>query len=192
MDIDMSVKPIYGQQEGAEVGYNPHKPGRPSHTLHTYFIRGLRLVLDVEVRPGKEHAARHGQPALWAWWDRLPQECRPWLVCGDCGYGQEGVMQPCEERGQNYLFRQRQTGKVQGLIRELTSSLTTRWVSTQRGWEGAEGRLRLQGWTQLRRVIVLRRGRQAAPRAAFWPSRTRPCRAPSGSSAYRITTIWCW
>jgi hypothetical protein len=30
-DLDVTVKPIYGHQEGAEVGYNPHKPGRPSH-----------------------------------------------------------------------------------------------------------------------------------------------------------------
>jgi hypothetical protein len=28
------VKPLYGRQEGAVVGYNPHKPGRPSHTYH--------------------------------------------------------------------------------------------------------------------------------------------------------------
>jgi hypothetical protein len=53
LDLDVTVKPIYGRQEGAEVGYNPHKPGRPSHTYHTLFVRHLRLVLDVEVRPGR-------------------------------------------------------------------------------------------------------------------------------------------
>ena len=26
-----TIKPLYGHQEGAEVGYNPHKPARPSH-----------------------------------------------------------------------------------------------------------------------------------------------------------------
>jgi hypothetical protein len=31
LDIDTTVKPLFGHQEGAEVGYNPHKPGRPSH-----------------------------------------------------------------------------------------------------------------------------------------------------------------
>ena len=49
------MKPLYGHQEGAEVGYNPHKPGRPSHSLHTYVMANLRLVLDVEVRGGKQH-----------------------------------------------------------------------------------------------------------------------------------------
>src|SRR5438270_3724528 len=33
LDIDSTIKPLYGQQEGAMVGYNPQKPGRPSHLL---------------------------------------------------------------------------------------------------------------------------------------------------------------
>ncbi len=28
LDIDSTIKPLYGQQEGAMVGYNPQKPGR--------------------------------------------------------------------------------------------------------------------------------------------------------------------
>ncbi len=43
LDVDMTVKSLYGNQEGAEVGYNPHKPGRPSHTYHTYFIGKLSV-----------------------------------------------------------------------------------------------------------------------------------------------------
>ncbi len=32
LDADVTVKTLYGKQEGAVVGYNPHKSGRPSHT----------------------------------------------------------------------------------------------------------------------------------------------------------------
>src|SRR5271154_5144897 len=32
LDIDTTVKPLYGHQEGAVVSYNPHKRGRPSHS----------------------------------------------------------------------------------------------------------------------------------------------------------------
>ena len=35
LDCDVTVKPLYGKQEGSVVGYNPHKKGRPSHTYHT-------------------------------------------------------------------------------------------------------------------------------------------------------------
>src|ERR1017187_5324584 len=32
LDVDSTVKPLYGHQEGAKAGYNPRKPGRPSHS----------------------------------------------------------------------------------------------------------------------------------------------------------------
>lgn len=48
LDIDTTIKTLFGNQQGAEVGYNPHKPGRPSHALHTYLSRkpafGARCV----------------------------------------------------------------------------------------------------------------------------------------------------
>ena len=162
LDLDLTVKPISGRQEGAEISYNPHQPGRPAHALHTWFIRKLRLVLDAEVLPGKPHAAKHGRSRLWALWDSWRPEWRPWLMCGDAGYGQETLMADCEVRGQNYLFRQRQTRKVQQLIQQLLGTTTTRWIKTSRGWEGAEGALRLQGWSRSRRVVVLRRLKTAA------------------------------
>ncbi len=31
LDCDTTIKPLYGHQEGAVVGCNPKKPGRPSH-----------------------------------------------------------------------------------------------------------------------------------------------------------------
>ena len=35
LDCDTTVKLLYGHQEGAEVGYNPTKPGRPSQGGYT-------------------------------------------------------------------------------------------------------------------------------------------------------------
>ncbi len=38
LDCDTTVKPLYGHQTGAEVSYNPQKPGRPSPAIQTYWI----------------------------------------------------------------------------------------------------------------------------------------------------------
>ncbi len=38
LDVDTTVKPLYGHQQDAKVGYNPTKPGRPSHAYHSYFV----------------------------------------------------------------------------------------------------------------------------------------------------------
>jgi hypothetical protein len=32
LDMDVTIKPLYGHQEGAELGYNPHQPGRHLRT----------------------------------------------------------------------------------------------------------------------------------------------------------------
>ncbi|UHD15235.1 hypothetical protein [Thiocapsa bogorovii] len=73
LDADVTVKPLYGHQEGAVKGYNPHKPGRPSHTYHTYFVAGLRLILDVEVLDGNQTASKYSAPGLWELLARLPR-----------------------------------------------------------------------------------------------------------------------
>lgn len=41
LDIDGTVKPLCGRQQGAAVGYNPHKPGRPSHVYHSDVMANL-------------------------------------------------------------------------------------------------------------------------------------------------------
>ena len=56
LDVDSTIKPLYGHQEGAAIGYNPQKPGRPSHCYHTYLMSSFRLVVGVDVQPGDEQA----------------------------------------------------------------------------------------------------------------------------------------
>ena len=87
LDVDTTVKPLYGHQEGAEVGYNPGKRGRPSHSLHTYLMANVRLMLEVEVRSGKQNGSRHSQPALWRLLDRLGRSSWPSLIRGDSNWG---------------------------------------------------------------------------------------------------------
>ena len=116
LDIDTTVKTLFGKQSGAQIGYNPHKPGRPSHALHTYWVSGLRLVLDVVVSAGNQHNWRHAQPGLTAVLDSLSRERQPSLVRGDCGLGNEPFIVALEGRGQAYLFKLRQTAGVKRLL----------------------------------------------------------------------------
>ena len=155
MDIDSTVKTVFGKQEGAEVGYNPHKPGRPSHTYHTYWIAKIRICLDVEVRSGKQHSGKHTMPSLWRLIDSLPRRSWPMFLRGDCGYGSEENMREAEQRHLGYLFKQRQTPNVKQLIGMLETK--GGWCKAGEGFEGIESVLQLTGWCCSRRVIVLRR-----------------------------------
>ena len=155
LDIDTTVKLLYGHQAGAEIGYNPTKPGRPSHTLHTYWIGNLRLVLDVEVQGGKASAAKHSLPRLCQLLERLAPEERPTLVRGDNAFGNEGVMLEMEAMGQRYLFKLRQTAGVKRLIERQWQH--GEWHGVGQGFDAVDSQLRLSGWSRARRVVVLRR-----------------------------------
>lgn len=158
LDIDTTIKPLFGKQEGAQISYNPHKPGRPSHALHTYWVGNLRLVLDVVVSPGKQHSAAHAKPGMTALLDQLPAAQKPALVRGDCGFGNEPFINDLEQRDQAYLFKLRQTKGV----KKLLASLFRRddWIAPvggDQGWWAIEDTLKLVGWDKARRVVVLRR-----------------------------------
>jgi len=156
LDIDTTVKPLYGRrQEGGVVGYNPAKPGRPSHSYHTYFMGGTRIVLDVEVEAGNHTASAYTAPGLFAFIDGLSKEQRPRMLRGDCGFGNERIISAAEERGLDYLFKLRSTVKVHWLVEDLFKKQG--WKDAGQGWEAMEARLQLQGWSRQRRVVVLRR-----------------------------------
>jgi hypothetical protein len=89
LDADTTIKPLYGHQEGAVLGYNPKQPGRPSHTYHTFFLSHLRLVLDVDVMAGNQHAANHAGPGLWALLDRIGRDRWPRLLRADKGFASD-------------------------------------------------------------------------------------------------------
>jgi hypothetical protein len=155
LDVDTTVKVLYGRQEGAVLGYNPQKPGRPSHTYHTYSIANLRLILDVEVQPGNQSAASYSAPDLWALLDRIPQSNWPKFIRGDSAFGTDGVMNKAEEKKIPYLFKLKSTNNVKRLIEKLM--INQDWEPAGQGWEGQEALLKLMGWKKERRVIVLRK-----------------------------------
>src|SRR6202790_1474560 len=156
LDVDTTVKVLYGHQEDAKVGYNPQKPGRPSHAYHSYFIANLRMVVDVEVQAGNQTATSFAQPGLWTLLDDLKQSGRtPAFLRGDCGWGTDRAMLGAEQRAVPYLFKLKQTANVQKLIARLFGK--DEWVEAGQGWQGLDTALQLSGWNWKRRVVVLRR-----------------------------------
>lgn len=155
LDCDTTIKLLYGHQDGAEISYNPTKPGRPSHAIHTYWIANMRLVLDAEVQGGKAHAAKHSLPRLIVILKALPLEQRPRLVRGDTAFGNEPVMAELEAIGQTYLFKLRQSPGVKRLIERHWSRAD--WKDIGEGYHAVEAELALSGWSRARRVVVVRR-----------------------------------
>ncbi len=155
VDVDNTVKTIYGHQQGAELGYNPHKPGRPSHNYHTFFIGSLRWALGVDVEPGSCHSGRHSMPSIYAFFDSLPRNLWPRFIRGDVGYGTDEIMTGAETRGIDYLFKIKRSPTAQKMFYVYENS--SQWEDCGEGFQVIETEIELQGWNKRRRCIFVRR-----------------------------------
>jgi hypothetical protein len=133
ISIGIDIKPLYGKQEGAVVSYNPKKPGRPSHSYHTYLMAVLRLVVGAEVKAGNEHSGNHTLPGLLKILDQLPLNRKPKMVRGDCGFGADGIMAALEARQQQYLFKLKLSKNVKRHIERIFWDAG--WHDAGQGWE---------------------------------------------------------
>ena len=157
LDLDTTIKLLYGNQEGADVGYNPKKPGRPSHAFHSFFIGGIRLLLDTDVQPGSKWSGNYTQNRLWSFIDGLPKSKAPSLLRGDSGYGNQPFIKEAEARGLlNCLLKLRQTRRVVKAI-QMLSATDGEWESAGQGWEGRWSQVHLMGWSNSRPILILRR-----------------------------------
>jgi len=148
LDVDVTIKTLYGKQEGAVVGYNPHKPGRPSQTFHTDMIANLRIILEVEVQAGDQSSSAYSAPGLWALLDCIPCTNWPAFIRGDCDWGSDTVMTEAEQRGIDYLFKLRKSPYVKKLILQQHCNA---------GCEALSTKLKLSTWRLPRRVVLVRR-----------------------------------
>lgn len=162
LDVDTTVKTLYGKQQGARVGYNPHKPGRPSHAYHCFWVAGIRVFIGMKVLPGNESSGSYALEDLLEWIASQPEGNRPELVRGDCGFGSDAWMGSLESIGMKYLFRLRMSKKVKDLVAELESpalweEAAPAWEDDGDGWSCLERPLQLSSWKSPRRAVVCRR-----------------------------------
>ena len=163
LDLDPTVKPLYGHQEGAEFGYNPQKPGRPSHCYHTLCIAKLRLTLAVVVHPGNETSGTHSRSMLTEYLEFVSSVKKPRLVRGDVSFGNESVIGDCEAADVRYLFKTKRSKSVRRAFRELLADPGA-WLASSGGWQCAEREVRLDSWEKARRMVFARRPAEKMPK----------------------------
>lgn len=171
-DWDSTIIVRYGKQEDAAIGYNPQKPGRPSHHPLACVIGGTRLCLHMEWRKGNTVSSSGWIEAMEKVWRSPIAQHRIRLNRGDIGFGQEAIMAWHEQntgKRPSYLFKLKLTSNVKKAIAAIP------WEQWQgKSNEGltqhAELKLKLHGWSCERRVVVERtlKPLNASPQGSFW------------------------
>jgi hypothetical protein len=158
LDWDSTVTTRFGEQEGVEVGYNPHKPGRGSHHPLLCTVAGTRICLHMTYRPGNAYSSSGWIEAVETVLKRLPEGVRPFLNRADISFASEESLLWHESSTDRprYLFKLKKTARVM----EAVSSIPEDEWQGERGFgapQVAERELQLHGWTKKRRVILSRK-----------------------------------
>lgn len=158
LDWDSTVMTKYGKQEGAEIGYNPTKRGRPSFHPLMAIVAGTRLCPYYRWRPGNTGSSSEWIEAMEECLDWLGENNRPSLNRGDVGFGNEKIMHWHETvpNAPKYLFKLKITAKTKDLINSIEED---KWLGECSAGllQVTESIIELSGWSKPRRVILGRR-----------------------------------
>jgi len=171
IDWDSTVQTKYGHQEGAEVGYNPGKPGRRS--LHPLLgvVAGTRMCPVYRFRPGDTVTSTQWESAMHDA-QRWLGGRKVWLNRGDIGLGHDAIMR-WHEQGVDrpyFLFKLKLTRLVRAAVARVPDK---HWQGpgVLGAWQVAEGQVQLTGWERPRRAVFARRLQGCVPSeksGEFW------------------------
>jgi hypothetical protein len=151
LDIDSTVLPRHGHQQGATRGYNPQRPGRNSHHPLIAFVAEINMVANFWLRSGDAYASNNMEAFVANTIERL-QGRTIGLLRGDSGFFNARILHYLEQCDQcaDYIIAIRLHKPYQQLICAQKT-----WLSVG-GAEVAETWHQAPGWPCARRIIMVR------------------------------------
>jgi hypothetical protein len=151
LDLDGTVLTVYGRQEGAKIGFNPKKRGRPSYLPLLCFEGQTADVWAGSYHPGNTPVSLVVRPLLRGALSRLPDEVKQIRVRADAAFFDHKFFRFLEEKKVFYVIAARITKG----FRLRLAGLNYRPVSP--GVWAAEFRHQPQRSQRTHRFFVIRR-----------------------------------
>jgi len=127
LDLDSSVKTVYGKQEGARKGFNSKNKGKRSYHPQFAFLNSTKECLLAWLRPGDTHSANNADEFIKQSLSMIPKGITSLLVRADRGYFDGKLISVIESyhnvrylikvkmRGLNDLLRKQDWDKIPGM-----------------------------------------------------------------------------
>jgi hypothetical protein len=154
-DLDSTVLPVFGWKiEGAKVGYNPEKPGRPSYHPLICFEAHSRNIWHGVLRSGDTHPAT-GAQALWSTVKKkIPKYLYRIRIRADSGFYDHKFIEPLDEENTGYTVVAKMTAPIQERVQGIRYR-----AFRKSGWQVAQFSYQPHNWQKPHRFIVIRRPR---------------------------------
>lgn len=130
LDLDSTVLTLYGKQEGAEIGYNPKKRGRPSYHPLLGFNGITKDFWQGELRPGDTHTAAGIVDLLGACFNKLPPSTKSVMVRADKGFYDHKTIEYLEKQHAFFVIVAKLTKPLKRRIMNLSYQKYTSGIET--------------------------------------------------------------
>lgn len=150
VDVDSTVKTVFGKPEGAAKGYNPGKRGAFSYHPLLAFCVPTKEILQAWLRTGSAYTSNGVVEFMKQLLAHLPNKVRI-VFRGDKGFFAGALLSLLESLGHGYLIKV----KLKGLAGLLA---TQAWsaIGGHEGWEQCEFFYRCGDWENPRRFVAVR------------------------------------
>lgn len=151
LDLDSTILERFGKQEGARLGYNPHKHRRPSHHPLLATLGQRPWVVHAWLRSGNTSSARGADAFLEEALALLPEGAKIQFLRGDSGFGIEPFLRRVEEKQLHYAIVARFTKGLKNKVAAVTD-----WRHLDADAAVGETWFQAHGWSRARRIILVR------------------------------------
>ena len=149
IDCDSSVFTVYGHQQGAEKGYNPHKKGAASHHPLLCFCTEMKLLVNSWFRCGSAYTSNGIVEFMKQTLASLPARVKKIFFRGDSGFFNGALFDLLENLGHEYLVKV----KLKNLKKIMESQ---RWIPLNDHRAVCEFTYRANGWATPRTLRAIR------------------------------------
>ena len=149
IDCDSTVSTVYGNQQGAAKGYNPHKLGANSYHSQMCFCTEMKLILNSWFRTGSAYTSNGICEFMKQTLASLPRRIRKIFFRADSGYFNGELFDLLENKQHNYLVKV----KLKNLNRLM---LTQEWMLINEKESVCEFNYHAKGWSKSRTLRGIR------------------------------------
>jgi hypothetical protein len=128
IDTDSTVIERYGNQEGAEKGYNPKKPGRASHHPLVSFLGNKDYCLNLWNRSGNTHSANNLINFLTETYGKIKGKITIIGFRLDSGFYDEKIINFILSLGQHFII----SAKLYSPLKRILLARTD-WIAVEEG-----------------------------------------------------------
>ena len=150
IDVDSTVKTVFGIQQGAAKGYNPFKRGALSYNPQVAFCSATKEILQAWLRTGSAYTSNGIVEFMKQLVVHMPQQMRI-VFRGDSGYFVGELLEWLDAKGHGYLIKV----KLKGLA-ALLDQQSWQSVSNNPGWQQCEFIHQCGTWSCGRRFVAVR------------------------------------